>query len=120
LLPRSFDAKGETLPNAAKFTGNLSAEYRRPVLGDKVFHTNINYNYTSKYNSDASLSRYAEIDGYGITDIGIGIGRKDNLFDFNLLVKNVFDTDYRNNQTWNSYVPTVNPRWIGFVFSSKL
>ena len=120
LVLKSFDASGKTLPNAAKFTGNLSAEYRRPVFGNKEFHTNINYNYTSKYNSDSSLSNYSVIDGYGITDFGIGIGRQDKLFDANILVKNLFDTDYRNNQTWNSYVPTINPRWVGVVFSGKL
>lgn len=120
LATKYFDASGKTLPNAAKFTGNLSAEYRRPVFGNKEFHTNINYNYTSKYKSDSSLSDYSEIDGYGITDFGIGIGRKDKLFDANFLVKNLFDTNYRNNQTWNSYVPTTNPRWIGIVFSGKI
>jgi iron complex outermembrane recepter protein len=116
----SFDASGQTLPNAPKFTGNLSAEYRRPILGNKEFHTNINYNYSSKYKSDASLSDYSEIDAVGITDFGIGIGRQDKLFDANILVKNLFDTSYRNNQTWNSYVPTVNPRWIGIVFTGRL
>lgn len=117
--PAYRDVKGQSLPNAAKFTFNLSAEYRRPVLGNKEFHSNVNYNYTSKYKSDAALSDYSVVDGYGVTDIGIGIGRKDKLFDANFLVKNLFDTEYRNNQTWNSYVPS-NPRWIGIVLSSKL
>lgn len=120
LVLKSFDASGKTLPNAAKFTGNLSAEYRRPVFGNKEFHTNINYNYTTKYKSDSALSDYSVIDGFGVTDFGIGIGRQDKLFDANLLVKNLFDTNYRNNQTWSSYVPTTNPRWIGIVFSGKL
>lgn len=120
LVLKSFDADGKTLPNASKFTGNLSVEYRKPIFGNQEFHTTLNYNYKSAYKSDSSLSDYSEIDGYGITDFGIGIGRKDKLFDANILVKNLFDTGYHNNQTWNSYVPTTNPRWIGIVFSSKL
>ncbi len=117
--PAFRDVNGRTLPNAPKFTFNLSADYRRPVFGNKEFHTDINYNYTSKYKSDAALSDYSVVNGYGVTDFGIGIGRKDKLFDANFLVKNLFDTEYRNNQTWNSYVPS-NPRWIGVVLSSKL
>jgi hypothetical protein len=120
LSPAYYNANGKTLPNAAKFTGNISAEYRRPVSGTLDFHSTLNYNFTSNYNSDAALSSYARIGGYGITDIGIGVGRNDRLFDANFIVKNLFDTDYNNNQTWNSYVPTTNPRWIGFQFSSKL
>ncbi len=111
---------GMTLPNASKYTADISAMYRHPVFGDKEFHTNINYSYQSSYNADAALSNYAWVKAYGTADFGIGIGRQDKLFDANILVKNLFDKNYANNPTWNSYVPTTNPRWIGIVFSSKL
>jgi outer membrane receptor protein involved in Fe transport len=111
---------GKTLPNSSKFSADLSAMYHHPVFGNKEFHTNINYSIQSKYNSDAALSSNAWVKGYGIADFGIGIGRQDKLFDVNLLVKNLFDTAYVNTPTWNSFVPTTNPRWVGIVFSSKL
>lgn len=120
LSPKYRNVDGKTLPNSSKFSADLSAMYHHPVFGNKEFHTNINYSIQSKYNSDAALSSYAWVKGYGIVDFGIGIGRQDKLFDVNLLVKNLFDTAYTNTPTWNSFVPTTNPRWVGIVLSSKL
>ncbi len=120
LVLKSFDAYDRTLPNAPKFTGNLSVEYRKPAFANLDFHSTLNYNYKGSYKSDGSLSDYSTVEGYGTADFGIGFGRQDKLFDFNLLVKNVTDTEYRNNQTWNSYVSAANQRWVGFVFSGKI
>lgn len=113
------DVTGETLPGAAKFTFNLGADYRYPVFTGKIFHTSFNTAYTSRYNSDIALSRYAWVPSYSITDFSIGIGRKDKKFDTSLLVKNLFNDDTSQVRTWNTYVPTV-PRWIGVVFSGEL
>ena len=115
----TYDAKGQALGNAPHFTGNLSGEYTVPVFADKVFHTNINYHYTSRFHSDAANSIYAVVDGYGLTDFGIGIGRQDRRFDVNLLVKNLFNTSYRFSQTWTSYVPGL-PRWYGVAVTADV
>jgi hypothetical protein len=48
-----------------------------------VFHSNVNYHYSSGFNSDAANSAYAKVSGYGLVDLGIG--RRDNRFDVNLL-----------------------------------
>lgn len=113
---RFYNANGDTLLRAPKFTGNLSAGYTLPVFGDKLFHANANYNFTSSYYT--STSEYDVVDAYGLLDLAIGLGRKDGLFDANLLVKNAFDKKY-NPEGFASYTPTL-PRWVGIVFSSKL
>jgi outer membrane receptor protein involved in Fe transport len=114
-----YDASGKTLPGAAKFTFNLNASYVRPVWSDKEFHATVNYHYTTKYNVDPSLSRYTWVGPYGITDLAIGLGRKDKLVDTTLIMKNVFNTDYGFLGTWNSYFPSP-PRWVGVMVTSKL
>lgn len=120
-----YDATGKNLPYASKFSANLYAEYARPLpeflaFSDKFqFHTNVNYKYASKFNTDKSLSRYAEKNPLGTTDFAIGIGRKDQLFDTNLIIKNVFDQDTSYTPTWNTYYPT-DKRWVGITVSSKL
>ncbi len=116
---RFYDAKGQTLANAPRFTANLSVDYSLPVLNDKVFHTNLNYNYKSRFNSDAAQSSYAWVNAYGLVDFSIGLGRRDRLYDFNFLVKNLLNTNYNVAQSWNSTTPGL-PRWFGFVFSGKL
>ncbi|QSA97386.1 TonB-dependent receptor [Methylococcus sp. EFPC2] len=114
-----YDASGKTLPGAPKFTFNLNANYARPISDSLDFHANVNYRFTSSYNNDPSLSRYAMVDPYGITDVAIGFGRRDRLVDASLIVNNLFDTDYGFNANWNTYVPSL-PRWVGFMVSTKL
>ena len=114
-----YDASGKTLPGAPKFTFNLNANYARPILDSIEFHTNVNYRFTSSYNNDPSLSRYAVVDSYGITDVAIGFGRRDKLFDASLIVNNIFDTNYGFNANWNTYNPSLT-RWVGFMVTTKL
>ncbi|MFL9710365.1 TonB-dependent receptor domain-containing protein [Methylobacillus sp. Pita1] len=113
------DVSGENLPGAAKFSFNIGADYRYPVFSNAEFHSSINLAYTSKYNSDVTLSSYGWVDAYTRTDFSIGLGRRDRKFDVSLLVKNLFDDDTAQIRTWNSYVPAI-PRWIGIMFTSDL
>ena len=95
---------------------NLGVDYSLPVFGNKVFHTTANYKYTSSFS--ISPSSYDVFNGYGLLDLGVGIGRKDGLFDVNFVAKNAFSASY-NNPGFSSYTPSL-PRWIGVVFSGKL
>ena len=114
-----YDASGKTLPGAPKFSFNLNANYARPIWEKLDFHTNVNYRFTSSYNNDPSLSRYAVVDPYGITDLAIGVGRRDKLFDATFLVKNIFNTNYDLYTNWNTFAPSL-PRWVGFMVSTQL
>jgi outer membrane receptor protein involved in Fe transport len=111
-----FNAKGDVLNSAPKYTAKLSADYRQPVFGNKVFHTSANYVYTSSYHT--SPSSYDVVKGYGLLDLGIGIGRQDGLFDVNLIAKNALDQKYHV-EGWSSYTPSL-PRWLGIVFTARL
>lgn len=113
------DLSGRTLPNAPKVSFNLSAEYRQPVWGDKVFHTAGNYKWTSRYNIDSALSQFSWVDSYGLLDLGIGVGRQDGKFDVNFVAKNVLDKQ-PHIEGWTSYGNLVQPRWLGVVFTGKL
>ena len=118
--PSAFtNLSGETLTGAAKYTFNVGAEYRLPVFSDKTFHTSFNTAYSSKFNGDAALSSYGWIPANWKTDFNIGLGRRDNGFDVSLIVKNLFNDDTPQVQTWNSYTPG-EPRWFGIQFSGKL
>ena len=113
------DISGSRLPGAAKFTGNLGADYNQPILDGYVAHTNFNLAYTSNYNSDVRLSSYATVPAYAIGDLAFGIGTADQKFDVSVLIKNVFNDDTSQNITWNSTVPAT-PRFYGVQFSAKL
>ncbi len=113
------DISGSRLPGAAKFTGNLGADYNQPIFNGYVAHTNFNLSYTSDYNSDVRLSSYSTVPAYVIGDLALGVGTADQRFDVSVLVKNLFNDDTSQNVTWNSYVPAT-PRFYGVQFSAKL
>lgn len=117
--PNYQDVSGSYLAGASRFTFNIGAEYRRPVLGNREFHTDINTAFNSGYNSDTSLSSYGWVKRKFVTDFGIGLSTKNATFDVSLLAKNVFNQSVPNAQTWNSYTPAT-PRWVGLIFSGKL
>ena len=113
------DISGSRLPGAAKYTGNLGADYNQPIFVGYVAHTNFNLAYTSNYNSDVRLSSYATVPAYVIGDLAFGVGTADQKFDVSVLIKNVFNDDTSQVVTWNSYVPAT-PRFYGVQFSAKL
>jgi len=115
------DQTGHVLAGAPKFSGNLFANYSYP-LGGKVLHANANYNFQTGYYSDTSLSRYLFTKSMGVTDINVGIGRKDGKFDISLLVKNALNvnTDINVGSPGSaiSLKPGI-PRWAGVVLNAE-
>lgn len=114
-----YDVSGRTVPGASRFTFNIFAEHSQPVFTNRNFHVSANYSYTSSYLSEPTLSRYAKVDGYGLTDIVLGMGTEDKKFDVSLIAKNVFDVDYGSLFNWNSYAPS-EPRWVGVSINARL
>lgn len=116
--PPYYDVSGKTIAGASKVSFNISLEHTELVFGDNELHGNINYNYVSSFNPNTSLSRYAKQDGYGLTDLAIGIATNNRKVDFTLIVRNLFEVEYGSLYDWNSFSPS-EPRWIGVSLSSK-
>jgi outer membrane receptor protein involved in Fe transport len=114
---RYYNAKGDTLNNAPKITAKLGIDYSRPAFSDKLFHASANYAYSDGYTT-STASSYENMPAYGLLDLGIGIGRRDGVFDINLIAKNVLNED-AHPIGWDGYTPRL-PRWIGVIFSTKL
>jgi len=114
----SRDISGETLPGAFKYSFNLGIDYRVPVFTNHEFHTSVNTSYNSKFNSHNALSSYGWVDGSTTTDFAIGLGKNKGEFDVSLVVKNLFEDDTYQNQTWNSWSPAL-PRTASIVLSGK-
>lgn len=113
-----YDISGRTIAGASKISYNVSINNVIPVFNDKEFHTSINYNYVSSFNPSSTLSRYAKQDGYGVTDLAIGLSTQGKRFDITLIARNLFDVDYGSLYDWNSYSPS-EPRWVGVSINNK-
>ncbi|MFG6447886.1 TonB-dependent receptor domain-containing protein [Roseateles sp. BYS180W] len=113
------DYSGRPLAGAPKLSFNIGADYRRPVWGDKEFHTSANVAFSSSYYSDNSLSSYSVVPKSWLVDYAVGLGKLDKGFDVSVVVKNLFNDKTPQAQTWNSYAPAL-PRTFSLVFSGKL
>jgi iron complex outermembrane receptor protein len=118
-LPAAYvDQSGLTLPGAARWTGNLGAEYKLAIRGGNTVHASFNTAFTSRYNNSDTLSDWGWVPGSSTTDLAIGVNTKSN-FDVTLIVKNLTNS-LAHEAGWVSYAPNPYPRWIGLVFSGKL
>ncbi len=110
---------GKTLAGAPRFTFNVGADYTQPVTPDKDAHVSANLAYSTSYNSDVSLSRYAVVSSQALVDLAIGAGKHDKSFDVSVIVKNLFNNETPQARTWNSITPG-NPRTWGIQFTGRL
>jgi hypothetical protein len=113
------DVSGQALAGAPKYTFNIGADFRIPVLGRYEFHSSANWAYSSKFNSDNTLSSYGWIPASSLVDLAIGLGTDDGRYDLSLLAKNVFDDDTPLARTWNNFTPATS-RWFGVMLTGKL
>ena len=113
------NVNGKTLAGAPRFTFNVGADYSQPVAADKVAHVSANVAYSSSYNSDVALSRYAQVGAQALVDFAVGAGKRDRSFDVSVIVKNLFGNQTPQARTWNSITPA-NPRTFGIQFTGKL
>ena len=110
---------GQTLAGAPRFTFNVGADYTQPVTADGVGHVSANVAYSSSYNTDVSLSKYAVVGAQALVDLAVGAGKRDKSFDVSLIVKNLFQNETPQSRTWNSVTPAT-PRTYGIQFTGKL
>ena len=117
--PAYQDVSGRTLAGAPRLAFNVGADYRQPLTPDKDAHVSANVAYSSPYNSDVSLSKYAVVGQSVLADLALGAGKHDKSFDVSLIVKNLFNNQTPSARTWTSITPAA-PRTFGIQFTGKL
>jgi len=121
------DLSGKELPGVSPWALAFGGELHGPgsVLGlsGEVF-AGADASYRSTYNSDAAVSRYTEIEGYGLLNLRAGF-RSDNGWEASVFVKNALDEEYLqfvSVQTGNSGLVIGNPgdeRTIGVTLRAR-
>lgn len=90
------DLSGQDLPGVSPWAVSIGGEVHGPgeVLGfaGEVF-AGADASYRSSYNSDAAVSRFTEIDGYGLVNLRAGF-RAANGWEVSLFVRNALDEAY--------------------------
>ena len=97
-LATSCDLSGRPLPGAPRWGVSVGGEY-----GVSVFETpkapveayiGGDYSYRSSNYTQAELSQYSRVDGYGLTNLRGGIRSADGTWDVSLWARNVFNVDW--------------------------
>jgi iron complex outermembrane recepter protein len=83
---------GVPLSGLSKWSGTLGFDYELP-MGDGAVRLHSDTSMRSGYNSDASGSRYTEIEGYSLTNASVGY-RWDAGLEVSVFARNLFDEDY--------------------------
>jgi outer membrane receptor protein involved in Fe transport len=117
--PPYQDVSGENLPGASKWAFNVGIDHHLPIFNDKEIRTSANAAYSSRFNSDNSLSSYSWVGAKTIVDLAIGVGTRSGSFDVSLLAKNLFNDNTPLAITSTSYTPAI-PRWYGVAVTGKL
>ncbi|KFG91845.1 TonB-denpendent receptor precursor [Sphingobium herbicidovorans NBRC 16415] len=96
--PRQCDISGQDLPGVSKWAFSYGAEYNIPVTllaKEGQVYLGIDGNYRSRWNSNASPSRYTEVKGYALTNFRAGF--RGEGFDVFGWVRNAFYVNYIEN-----------------------
>jgi outer membrane receptor protein involved in Fe transport len=115
--PAFRSLSGSTLPNAPKLRFDVDANFHAPLWGE-AFHADVDYNYQSRFNSDAALSQYSWIGGYGLVNAALGLTMRNGAFDVSVVAKNALNKQYLSSRTWNSWTPGY-PSWYGLQLNVK-
>lgn len=90
------DLSGKDLPGVSPWAGSIGGEVHGDTraLGQAgEAYLGFDASYRSTYNSDASVSKYTEIDGYGILNLRAGF-RSEAGWEAFVFVKNALDENY--------------------------
>ena len=121
------DLSGQELPGVSPWAASIGGEVHGNggFLGlSGEFFGGADASYRSSYNSDASVSRYTEIQGYSILNLRAGF-RADNGWEAFIWVKNALDEDYLqfvSVQSGNSGLVIGNPgdpRTVGLTLRAR-
>ena len=86
----TFNAVGDQLPGAPRWTTTFNGSYQRPITGSLVGYANVNWSYRSAvlYGVGDPGTRQ---NGYSLTNLNVGIGGDDGRWRASLFVRNLFD-----------------------------
>ncbi|SNT00126.1 iron complex outermembrane recepter protein [Sphingomonas laterariae] len=120
------DLSGRSLPGVSKYSAAAGGEYAVGLDTDSEAYFNLNYSYRSKFNATYNLAADAVVDGYGLTNIALGVRSPDGNWDASIFARNLFDTKYFNTigpgafNTGQYSGGTGDPRTYGITLRTKI
>ena len=121
------DLSGQQLSGVPKFTYTLGADASAPAPGlgaGTEIYGHVDWSHRSSFNTSASNSRLAVVEGYGLVNGRIGLKFADGKYDLAIWGKNLLDEDYfQTLSAGNTGLVTAligDPRTYGITLRAKL
>ncbi len=118
------DLSGEQLSGVPKFTYTLGADVAQPVGGALEVYGHADFSHRSSYNTSATNSAWAQIEGYGLLNARLGLRSEDARWDISVWARNLTDKNYF--QTLSPAATGLvtaligEPRTVGVTLRTKL
>jgi len=100
-----YNAAGKRLNNAPKFSYVLAARYTHPLPQGELYGA-VNYRWQSRTHFDPSNAEIVSEPSYGLLSLSVGYNSPDDLWNVQLLAKNVTDEKYFLTRAANALVPS--------------
>ncbi len=94
---------GRPLDYAPKWIGNFTGEYSHYINEREQAYGIAQYSYTSGFYGAANDSQYTWQEGYGITNLRVGLRLNNDKYDLSLWANNVFNVKYFTSLGTTSY-----------------
>lgn len=91
--PAFVDLSDTRVPFSPKFTGQVSVNYEQPLTGDLLVFSYANQTWRSS-TFQQSLSQYGRQEGYGLTNVGLGVKDATGRWSASVWARNLFDKKY--------------------------
>lgn len=88
-----IQAAGDPIPNASKWNLTLGATYNKPISDTLAIDAGANYLYRSHFYTNG-VDPNTRIAGYGIVNVNIGIGMRDDSWRIGVFARNLLDKYY--------------------------
>lgn len=97
------DETGRPVYFAPKWNGNFTAEYTRYINDQDQAYGIAQYSYTSGFYEATNDSRYSWQNGYGLTNLRVGVRFDNDKYDLSLWGNNVFNVKYFTTLSTSAY-----------------
>ncbi|HWU01409.1 MAG TPA: TonB-dependent receptor [Novosphingobium sp.] len=115
---------GQQVIGVPRWTANATVDFHYPLLHGLELTGYVNQTYRSKVTLNNPLSQYGWQNGYGLTNLGLGVRAENGSWAIKAWSKNVFNKIYAVG--WAAATPITpnetywgNPRSFGVTFSKK-
>jgi iron complex outermembrane recepter protein len=110
----TYNASGNSLNSAPRFSGALTAQYTQPIQSGEVYGRSV-FRWQDTVRFDPTNAPIMSQDPYGVLDLAVGYRSPGSVWTAELLAKNVLDRDYWVTMAANSIVPAAisgDPRTV--------